>query len=623
MTEPRQTGCVSFAFDADGYTALDLFAERVEGSEAPNVRLTDSCGLVSEQTMDADLYRQRITIALNPAERYTVEATAMTAPYVYLCGGDNLLDRGIRVINADTGAITAGTGAFGELAPCRAAAHYEPPEHWMNDPNGLCRFQGRYHLYYQFNPYGWQWSNMHWGHAVSKDLVHWTHLPVFLEPQRELNADRGLSGGAFSGSAIPVDADGHPCPGDKAAAIRFYLTRHWATVDDPDSTTEYQSTLLSTDSLTPGPETRIIDYPDSSVGFDFRDPKIDTGFDGGAMIVTGTFLTNEAAGVTASTDSASVGLDTADVQPQPGVSTDFDDGGWFTTDARGTAGQQPDMEHIPAIVAFRNTTPDLRNDAWQYVGPVLVDKGYHIGRTVECPDAFPLDGSDVVIGAIMHIRTQTGTFQPIRWYVGSVDNDRLSVQNSGWVDFGNCYYAVQSFRDDNGRRIAIGWLADWFGVRREAPGRANGAMSLPRELHVRNGKLYSRPVSEVYDALGDCVTGADGVWQLSNNAYYADIRPCGDTSVTLCDTGSGAWHMEIRNGVVRCTNTGMGCGDDVSCVAEVAEVHRVEVFYDRGIIEVFVNDGEAAGAMLAYDPRNTGELRVTGNYTCEVRQFGC
>ena len=80
-------------------------------------------------------------------------------------------------------------------------------------------------LFYQFNPYGFGWDNMHWGHAVSRDLVHWTHLPIFLEPQPELHIDERIVGGAFSGSAVTVDACDNPCKGDDAAAIRLYLTR--------------------------------------------------------------------------------------------------------------------------------------------------------------------------------------------------------------------------------------------------------------------------------------------------------------------------------------------------------------------------------------------------------------
>lgn len=604
MTVSQRIDRVTITFKADGYTMLDLFVERIEGEGEPVVRLTDSRGNVDERGMDADLYRQRITMTVDPEEQYRLELASAKLPYAYLAGGADLMERGILPIDC-----TVGSRAVDNHEPPRALAHYEPPEHWMNDPNGLCRFQGRYHLYYQFNPYGWHWGNMHWGHAVSTDLVHWTHLPVFLEPQRELHENRMLSGGAFSGSAIPVDAEGRPCPGDQASAIRFYLTRHRAVLGDELSTTEYQTTLVSEDSLTPGPETTVIEYPDPSVGYDFRDPKVETGFDGGAMIVTGTFMPSDQA----------TAAEPNDADPPAGVSARFD-GGWFTTNAHGDPDvEQADMTHIPAVLAFRNNTPDLRNDAWEYAGPLLVDRGYQIGRTYECPDAFPLDGSDVVIGAIMHVRTTTGAFQPIRWYVGALKDDGFRVGESGWVDFGNCYYAVQSFRDDRDRRIAIGWLSDWRGeARRQAPGRANGAMSLPRELHVRDGRLYSRPVAEVYDALGEVIDGEMGVWTVPDNAYYADISVTGDVDATLCDTGVGSWRLEVRDGVVRCVSRGMG-SDDVTCEARVDEVRRVEVFYDRGIIEVFVNDGEAAGAMLGFDPRGVGELTVVGDCTCEVR----
>jgi len=86
----------------------------------------------------------------------------------------------------------------------RPVYHFRPPANWMNDPNGTIYHNGYYHLFYQHNPYGDDWGHMHWGHARSRDLIYWEHLPIALWPSLELGEEHCFSGCAW------VNGEGQP-----------------------------------------------------------------------------------------------------------------------------------------------------------------------------------------------------------------------------------------------------------------------------------------------------------------------------------------------------------------------------------------------------------------------------
>ena len=136
----------------------------------------------------------------------------------------------------------------------RPAYHFTPQWGWMNDPNGMVYKDGEYHLFFQYNPYGSRWGNMNWGHAISRDLVNWEHLPVAIAPD-------GL-GTIFSGSAV-VDKDN--TAGFGAGAIVAFYTQA--------SMRQMQSIAYSTDNGRTFKKYNGNPVLTGEVA-DFRDPKI-------------------------------------------------------------------------------------------------------------------------------------------------------------------------------------------------------------------------------------------------------------------------------------------------------------------------------------------------------------
>lgn len=518
----------------DSYECLEVFAKSLEGKKG-FVIITDNEGEIRRYPA-GDVQYCLLRVPMKKETQYDVALENCSVSICYLSETENILDRGVCFLEWENGVWrkTENLGSWYQ-SPGREQYHFGPYKNWINDPNGLCWYQGYYHMYYQANPHSQEWSHMYWGHAASKDCVHWVHLPYALSPQEEILNSADRKGGAFSGSAVVM--------GDR---IRFYLTRHFGPLEDSEEeTVQYQTMTESEDSIHFGEETVIIEKPDETFSYNFRDPKV-IWYGGCWQMVLG---------------------------------------------AR--------VNHVPSIVLYQSE--DGRK--WNYKGILLKEETEGV-YTFECPDMFSLDGKMVLAGAWMFYSDEERRFQPTYYYIGAYQNGKFEIEQKGLYDFAGNFYAVQSFEHE-GRRIAIGWISDCYNEHCPEENGAYGSMSMPRELSVKKGKLYQRPIQEIYQLRGKCYCNIDGqnvcLKHLNHNSYYAEILFSGETDfeILLGEKEDAKIRLLRRGNELRIAAEGVK-SHYVKCVTVLEKLAKLEIFVDHRLVEVFANDGEAAGAKLFY-----------------------
>jgi sucrose-6-phosphate hydrolase SacC (GH32 family) len=433
--------------------------------------------------------------------------------------------------------------------PYRPQYHFSAVQNWINDPNGLIRWRGEYHLFYQHNPHAPTWGPMHWGHAVSQDLVHWRHLPIALFPE-PTSIDGDVSG-IFSGSA--VDHDGE---------LSLLYTQFTDPAAHPGAPPETVGLATSTDgrTFTKFPGNPVIAGPPASAGTGWRDPKVFKDADGRYKLVVGSG--------DAMTGRGNVQL---------------------------------------------YLSPDLRQ--WQHLGVLFEGDGTN-GRMWECPDLFPLgdDGKWVLL-----VSVNDSGIQKAVYFVGTFADDRFVPETSGELDLGLDFYATQTFRDDQGRRIAIGWMNRWGGRMPERLNGWGGAMSVPRELFLLpNGRLGSRPVAELRDLRGAraarltdvMVSGLRHTARGDAMEIVAEFDAAGAPAdsfglvVRRSPDGSEqtriAYDASERTVSVDRTRSGIGDRDVVGGPIEPSGdgTLRLRVLLDRSSVEVFADDRSAVTARI-------------------------
>jgi fructan beta-fructosidase len=324
----------------------------------------------------------------------------------------------------------------------RPQFHFSPEAHWMNDPNGLVYFEGEYHFFYQYYPDSSVWGPMHWGHAVSTDLIHWKHLPVALYPDS--------LGYIFSGSAVVDFANTTGFGSDKKPPMVAIFTYHNPIIEKSGSNVfQNQGIAFSLDkgrSWTKYSGNPVLKNPGIR---DFRDPKMFWSASTKKWEII--MAVNDRVHIYSSSNMKEWTLESAF-----GVGIGAHGGVW----------ECPDL--FPLKVEGTDIT--------KWVMLVSINPGG------------PNGGSAT------------------QYFTGEFNGHKFVPDNSNirWIDWGRDNYAGVTWSNipgSDGRRVFIGWMSNWeyAGVVPTTVWR--NAATIPRELSLiaENGNytLISKPVSEL------------------------------------------------------------------------------------------------------------------------------
>lgn len=417
-------------------------------------------------------------------------------------------------------------------SPYALRYHIAAPSGWINDPNGLVKFDGRYHAFYQHYPYAPVWGPMHWGHVSSADLVHWRHEPIALAP------DQPYEKGCFSGSAVEDDG-----------TLVLIYTAH----DDDCPIKETQCIARSHDggkTYVKSPLNPVVPvYPDGCSA-DFRDPKV-WKQDALWHMVVGT--SHGGRGCTALYTGS-------------------------------------DLEH------------------WTYRGIMCESDGSQ-GNMWECPNYCRVDGQDLLIVSPMEMPGHKNIA-----IFGKFDSaaGRMAQTHFQELDLGEDFYAAQVLYDGE-RTLMIGWMDMWGKPHPTEKDHWAGALTLPRELKVRGGKLLQTPPKELEQLRKEMlIVSADpkSLETIHSDCLEINLLLDGaENTFSVSDADGALLNVCIRPDAVRFS---LPSGRTVSSPLTEKGTQSLRVFVDRCSIECFVNDGESVFTQRIYPKDNTLNYHLEG-----------